>query len=321
MSILREIVQAKRARLPLSKRAHPAGVLRTSHLFAQPRRSLADAIRRHDDAATLRHDTAAIRRDDAATRRIDNAPLRREDDAATRRQDNVAIRREDDAATRRNDGIPIRFLCEIKRASPSAGWIREGADAVWVAERYREHGAAAISLLTEEEFFRGQLEDLPRVREVGLSLLMKDFFVDPYQVVLARGLGADALLLIAALEDRPLLEEIRAAARELGIEVLVEVHDEAECEMAHRLAPELVGVNNRNLSTFEVSLATSDRLFPLLPSGTVRLSESGIKSRPEVTRLEAAGFDGLLVGETLMRAEDPGVALDALREATSHEAK
>jgi indole-3-glycerol phosphate synthase len=144
---------------------------------------------------------------------------------------------------------------------------------------------------------------------------MKDFFVDPFQVELARALGADGLLLIAALGDRPLLEEIRAAARELGLEVLVEVHDARECELAHRLGPELSGVNNRDLSTFEVDLGTSERLRPYLPPDSVALAESGIRTRVDVERLEKAGFDALLVGESLMRANDPGDALLILRGA------
>ncbi|MEZ4653157.1 MAG: indole-3-glycerol phosphate synthase TrpC [Candidatus Eisenbacteria bacterium] len=217
------------------------------------------------------------------------------------------------AAALRRDDDEIRFLCEIKRASPSAGWIREHAEAVDVAQRYREAGAAAISLLTEEQYFRGRLGDLGPVRAVGLPVLMKDFFVDPYQVELARAAGADGLLLIAALGDRPLLEELRAAARELDLEVLVEVHDPPECEIAQRLQPELAGVNNRNLATFEVDLAQSERLRQELPPGAVALAESGIRTRADVLRLAAARFDGLLVGESLMRAADPGAALRTLR--------
>ena len=207
---------------------------------------------------------------------------------------------------------PVRFLCEIKRASPSAGWIRPGADALAIGEAYARAGANAISLLTEEAYFRGSLEDLPRVRGIGLPVLMKDFFVDPYQVGLARSLGADAILLIAALDDRPLLREMRLAAKELGLEVLLEVHDEWECEVAHELLPELAGVNNRNLHTFDVDLATSERLRDRLPPAT-RLAESGIRTREDVVRLQRARFDGLLVGESLMREEDPGLALRRLR--------
>ncbi len=221
-------------------------------------------------------------------------------------------RRSLSAALRRPHGEEMRFLCEIKRASPSAGWIRPGADAVEIAKTYQSAGASAISLLTEEEYFRGELADLPRVREVGLPVLMKDFFVDPYQVALGRGLGADAILLIAAVKDRPMLIEVRAAARELGLDVLVEVHHESECDLAHELEPELIGVNHRDLKTFEVDLATSARLVPYLPEGT-RLAESGIKTRDDVVLMKETGFDGCLVGESLMRENDPGVALRRLR--------
>jgi indole-3-glycerol phosphate synthase len=218
------------------------------------------------------------------------------------------------AALRRSAALdPVRFLCEIKRASPSAGEIRPGADAPRIAEIYREAGASGISLVTEEQFFRGRPEDLPAVRVAGLPVLMKDFLVDPWQVGQARSLGADAVLLIVAMSDRPLLEELRAAARDLELEVLVEVHDAAEIEVAWRLAPELCGVNHRNLNTFEVNLELGVRLLPSLPPATVHVAESGIRTRSDVVRLEAAGFDALLVGESLMRAEDPGAALRELR--------
>jgi indole-3-glycerol phosphate synthase len=219
------------------------------------------------------------------------------------------------AGLRRNPAAadPVRFLCEIKRASPSAGEIRPGADASAIAKAYREAGASGISLVTEEDFFRGRPEDLPAVRQAGLPVLMKDFFVDPWQVGQARALGADAILLIVALGDRPLLEELRAAARELELEVLVEVHEASELELAWRLAPDLCGVNHRDLRSFEIDLGLGERLMPDLPPAAVRLAESGIRTRTDVVRLEAAGFDGLLVGEQLMRAEDPGAALRELR--------
>lgn len=238
---------------------------------------------------------------------------------AERRSLARALRRKSDDSSHPFDKEPVRFLCEVKRASPSAGWIREDADAVRTATLYAEAGASGISLLTEEQYFRGRLEDLPRVREVALPVLMKDFFIDPFQVELARAKGADALLLIAALGDAPLFEEIRAAARELGIEVLVEVHHERECELAHRLDPEMAGVNNRDLATFEVDLAVSERLRGFLPASAVALSESGIRTRADVERLARAGFDGLLVGESLMRADDPGDALRNLRGAAPDE--
>lgn len=259
MSILAEIVRAKRTRLRTLQRERSWASLEAEKLYGEARRSLSDAL------------------------------------------------------LRETEDEPIRFLTEIKRASPSAGWIRPGADALEIGEEYKASGSSGISLLTEEEFFQGRLEDLPRMRTLGLPVLMKDFFVDPYQVALCRALGGDALLLIAALGDVPLLEEVRAAAAELEIEVLVEVHDEAECEIAHRLETELVGVNNRNLRSFEVSLDTSERLLDWLPPDPVRLSESGIRTRQDAVRLERIGFDALLVGESLMRAPNPGRALRELR--------
>ena len=221
-------------------------------------------------------------------------------------------RRSLSGALRRGEG-PIRFLCEIKRASPSAGLIRGDADAEKIARAYAQAGASAISLLTEEEFFQGRPDELPVVRRLGLPVLMKDFLVDPYQVGLGRALGADAVLLIAAVRDRPLLEEVRAAARDLGLDALVEVHSAEELPLALSLEPELIGVNNRDLRSFSVDLAVSEELFPQLPSEWVRLAESGVRTRDDVLRLQACGFDALLVGESLMRAGDPGRALRELR--------
>lgn len=258
MSVLTEILAAKRRRVRELARERSWASLESDPVYREPRRSLRDALEREP-------------------------------------------------------GTEIRFLTEIKRASPSAGWIRPGADALEIGQLYQAAGTSAFSLLTEENYFHGRLDDLPRLRELGLPVLMKDFFVDPYQVGLCRGLGADALLLIAAVDDLPLLHEIRSAAEELEIEVLVEVHDESECEIAHRMEPELVGVNNRDLATFEVSLETSERLARWLPCDSVRLSESGIRTREDVLRMESAGFDALLVGESLMRAPDPGRALRELR--------
>lgn len=216
------------------------------------------------------------------------------------------------AAGLRREAGPIRFLTEIKRASPSAGAIALDADAVHVARAYRDAGSSGLSLVTEEEYFRGRPLELPSLRDTGLPILMKDFFVETWQVARARSLGADAILLILALDDLPLLRELAAAARELGLDVLAEVHSEAECEAAARLGVPLIGVNNRDLSTFAVDLKASERLIHYIPPDVVRLSESGIRTRADVLCLEAAGFDALLVGESLMRAREPGMALREL---------
>ena len=235
------------------------------------------------------------------SRRLEETPLYRE------------ARRPFAPALSRAGADAVRFLCEIKRASPSAGPIRVEADAVEVAGAYRDAGAAAISLVTEERWFQGRPDDLPKVRSAGMPVLMKDFLVDPWQCAYARALGADAVLLIVAAAELAPLAELREAARARGLDVLVEIHDEAELDLALRLDPELIGINHRDLRTFEVDLERGARLASRLPLDRVRVAESGIRTRADVLRLEAAGFDALLVGEALMRASDPGGALRELR--------
>jgi indole-3-glycerol phosphate synthase len=217
-------------------------------------------------------------------------------------------------ALRRPPGEGIRILAEIKRASPSAGPIRPGADPADIAKLYAAAGASALSVLTEVEHFDGDPSFLARARAaVDLPLLMKDFVVDEWQIPWARSLGADAVLLIAAVLDRPQMRDFAAAARELSLAALVEVHSEAECERALELGAGLIGINHRDLATFEIDLELSARLRPRIPGTTVVVAESGIRSRTDVQRLEALEIDALLVGETLMRAADPGAALRELR--------
>ncbi|MBD3161408.1 MAG: indole-3-glycerol phosphate synthase TrpC, partial [Candidatus Latescibacteria bacterium] len=226
-----------------------------------------------------------------------------------------AERRSMAGALRRDDPEePVRFLSEIKRASPTAGPIRPNADPAEIARTYGDAGAAALSILTEPRWFDGDPSFLARAREaVDLPLLMKDFVLDEWHVAWARSLGADAILLIVAALDPAQLRDLLTAAREVGIETLVETHDERELDRALEAGAEIVGINHRNLQTFAVDLGLSDRLLPRIPAGKVRVAESGIRSRDEVERLEQAGVDALLVGESLMRAEDPGAALRALR--------
>ncbi|MFB3909847.1 MAG: indole-3-glycerol phosphate synthase TrpC [Candidatus Eisenbacteria bacterium] len=213
-------------------------------------------------------------------------------------------------------GEPLRFLAEVKRASPSAGAIRPGADPAGIAKGYAEAGAAAISILTETKHFDGDPAFLARAREaVALPLLMKDFFVDDWQVAWARSLGADAILLIVAGTDQALLRDLFAAARDLGLETLVEVHDERELESAVSLGARVVGVNRRNLEDFTIDRSLGARLLPLLPAGCVKVAESGVRTRDDVTAIEREGFDAVLVGETLMRDPSPGDALRRLRGA------
>jgi len=213
----------------------------------------------------------------------------------------------------RCDGVAV--IAEIKRRSPSKGLIRADFDAEKIALAYQAAGAAGISVLTDESFFGGSLEILRQVRAaVATPLLRKDFVIDPYQIDEARVAGADAVLLIvAALPDAELLALHRHATG-LGLDVLVEVHDEAELERALAIGAKLVGVNNRDLRTFEVDLATTERLAARIADPEVVLvAESGIGSPADVARLARVGARGFLVGESLMRQPDPGRALEALR--------
>ncbi len=217
------------------------------------------------------------------------------------------------AALGRAPGAPVRVIAEIKRASPSAGPIRPGADPAAVAREYAAAGAAAISVLTDERFFDGHLRFLAAVRAaVGLPLLRKDFIVDPYQVVEARAAGADAVLLIAAALEPPALAGLLAEAARLGMDALVEIHRETEAEVALAAGARLIGVNHRDLATFTIDMDLTARLAPRLPAGAVLVAESGIRTAADVRRLGEAGAHAVLVGETLMRAPSPGAALAEL---------
>jgi len=216
------------------------------------------------------------------------------------------------AASLRRPG-EVRLLAEVKRRSPSAGEIRPGADPVEVARAYEEGGAAAVSVLTDREFFGGDLEFLERVRaEVSIPALRKDFIIDPVQVWEARAAGADAVLLIARILDDALLAELLALAGEAGMDALVEVHDAAELARALAAGSRLVGVNNRDLASFHTDLDLSLRLAPALPADLTLVAESGIRTADDVDRLGAAGVDAILVGESLMRQDDLRAAAAAL---------
>ncbi len=207
----------------------------------------------------------------------------------------------------------VAVIAEIKRASPSRGLLREEFDPAGIARSYAAHGAACLSVLTDGEFFQGAPEHLSAARRAsGLPVLRKDFTVDPYQVHEARALGADAILLIvAALADGP-MRELEACARELGMAVLVEVHDAAELDRALALATPLIGINNRNLRTFETRLETTLALLPRIPADRLVITESGILAREHVALMRGWGVHAFLVGEAFMRAPDPGVALAEL---------
>jgi indole-3-glycerol phosphate synthase len=204
-------------------------------------------------------------------------------------------------------------IAEIKRASPSRGVIREAFDPPAHARAYAAAGATALSVLTEPRWFRGALEHLAAAREATtLPVLRKDFLVDPYQVEEARAWGADAVLVIVAAGEAALRAELLAAASEHGLAALVEVHDRPELEWAAGQGATLLGVNNRDLATFETTLATTERLAPLAPAGALVVAESGIHTADDVRRMTAAGARAVLVGEALMAAADPGAALRAL---------
>jgi indole-3-glycerol phosphate synthase len=208
----------------------------------------------------------------------------------------------------------INIIAEFKRRSPSKGAIRERADPAEIARDYASAGAAAISVLTEEDYFDGSLEDLHAIRSaVKLPLLRKDFVFDEYQVYETAAAGAAAVLLIVAALDDALLTSLREIAEdELGMDALVEVHDGNEMKRAAQCGAKLIGVNNRDLRTFDVSLETSLNLAPSAPAGAVLVSESGLRTTEDLFRLEEAGYRGFLIGESLMRAESPGEALAAL---------
>jgi indole-3-glycerol phosphate synthase len=204
-------------------------------------------------------------------------------------------------------------IAEVKKASPSKGVLRADFIPADIAQSYAEHGAACLSVLTDKDFFQGTADYLKQARaSCDLPVLRKDFIVDPYQVYESRVMGADCILLIAACLDDGQMKSLEALALSLDMAVLVEVHDRAELERALKLNTPLLGINNRNLQTFEVSLDTTLTLLQDVPADRLLVTESGITTPAEVARLRAAGVNAFLVGEAFMRAEDPGVALAAL---------
>ncbi|HEY4175710.1 MAG TPA: indole-3-glycerol phosphate synthase TrpC [Kofleriaceae bacterium] len=217
-------------------------------------------------------------------------------------------------ALTRQPGEPVRVLAEIKRASPSAGAIRAGADPAVIAQQYASGGAAALSVLTDKQYFDGDLAFLARVRPaVALPLLRKDFLVDAYQVAEARAAGADAVLLIVAALSRAQLIELLAAAAQYQLDALVEVHTVKEAEVALAANVSLLGVNHRDLGTFSIDMSLTSVIAPMCPPDVVLVAESGIKTNADVLLLGSVGAHAVLVGEQLMRQPDPGVALRALR--------
>jgi indole-3-glycerol phosphate synthase len=219
-------------------------------------------------------------------------------------------------------GPSLGLIAEVKRASPSRGVLRADLDPQALARAYAGSGAAAISVLTEERHFQGSLDDLEAVRAVldgrgdpRPPLLRKDFLFDAYHLYEARVYGADAVLLIAAILKPKLLTELLALARSLGLDCLVEVHDEQELERALAAGAQVIGINNRDLRTFEVDLALTERLRPLIPEDRVVVAESGVHSRADMQRLRALGVNAVLIGEALVTAGDPAAKLRELLRA------
>lgn len=209
------------------------------------------------------------------------------------------------------DGTAI--IAEVKKGSPSKGVIRADFDPLTIAEGYERAGAACLSVLTDNRFFMGELSYLGAIAKVvKLPLLRKEFIVDPYQIYEARCSGADAVLLIAAALPEEKLQEFSALSAELGLDVLLEVHDEQELETALRVPVELVGINNRNLSTFVTDLAVTEHLLPRIPKDRLVVAESGIHTREDILRLQSAGAEAFLIGESLMREADFEVKLASL---------
>jgi len=251
---------------------------------------------------------------------------------AVKHEEVAAAKRLRDAAALRLDALaqpPVRdfvgalrakvaagqaaVIAEVKKASPSKGVLREHFVPAEIAASYARHGAACLSVLTDRQFFQGDAACLQQARAAcDLPVLRKDFMVDAYQVDEARAWGADCILLIAACLDDVQLAELEAQALSMGMAVLVEVHDANELERALRLKTLLLGINNRNLKTFEVTLATTLQLLPQVPDGRLLITESGILGRADVQRMREAGVHSFLVGEAFMRADDPGAALQAL---------
>ena len=208
------------------------------------------------------------------------------------------------ASALRSDGVGV--IAEVKKASPSRGVIRSDFDPVEIAKIYATNGAAAISVLTEAKHFQGSLDYLKNIREAlpKIPLLRKDFIVDPYQIYESRAYGADSLLLITAILKRQMLQELLNLSHELNMSCLVEVHDEADVEIALNSQAKIIGINNRDLNTFSVDMATTERLRPLIPPDRIVVSESGIKERSDVEKLRQLGIDAVLIGESFMSAPD-----------------
>ncbi len=214
-------------------------------------------------------------------------------------------------------GKSVRLIAEVKKASPSVGVIRSEFNPVEIAQTYADNGASAISVLTEPRYFQGSLNNLKDIRSAlgsRLPLLRKDFITDPYQIYDSRAYGADALLLIVAILEPDKLKRLLELSHELGMSCLVEVHNEGELEIALKSQARIIGINNRDLTTFAVDLTTTERLRPLVPKDRIVVSESGIKDRSDMERLRQWGVDAVLIGESLVSAPDIAAKMKELLE-------
>ncbi|MFZ5527412.1 MAG: indole-3-glycerol phosphate synthase TrpC [Pseudomonadota bacterium] len=255
------------------------------------------AVKHEEIAAALKHKSLANVREEAEARNREQADLR----------DFTGALRAKIAAGK------AAVIAEVKKASPSKGVLREHFVPAEIAASYAAEGAACLSVLTDEQFFQGSATYLQQARAAcSLPVLRKDFMVDQYQVYEARAMGADCILLIAACLDDAQMVDLEACAQSLGLAVLVEVHDGAELDRALKLKTPLVGINNRNLRTFEVTLDTTLGLLPRVPADRLLVTESGILGPADVHRMRDADVNAFLVGEAFMRAPEPGVALRAL---------
>lgn len=209
----------------------------------------------------------------------------------------------------------LSVISEVKKASPSKGLIQPNFDPVKIAKEYETCGADAVSCLTEEHYFQGSSEYFKAIRQaIGLPMIRKDFIIDEYQIYEARLMGADAILLIAAVLDDEKLKRFGDTARSLGLDILAETHDESELERVLALDFDIIGINNRNLKTFEVTLETTAKLAGMIPEGKVIVSESGIRDNTDMKTVRSYGANAVLIGETLMRSGNIGATLTALRE-------
>jgi indole-3-glycerol phosphate synthase len=264
---------------------------------------------------TILDEILAVKRTELAAARQNHHALLKQFKASAARRAEIGAHRSLVEALRRPSGAPVRVLAEIKRASPSAGPIRPNAVPDLIAREYAEGGAAAISVLTDKQFFDGHLDFLlPCRRAVPLPLLRKDFVIDPQQIYEAKYAGADAILLIVAALSILDLQVLLREAHDAGLDALVEVHslEELDIALAAPRAPTLIGVNHRDLKTFSIDMSLTEQIAKRVPPGVVLVAESGIKTAADVRRLGDAGADAVLVGETLMRAPSPGAALREL---------